>query len=58
MVALERGEAARLGALLAAASERARHALVRYAASGSTQAGADPATDAARRLASRLVGGD
>lgn len=56
--ALEQRDAERLGALLAGASDRARQKLVTYAvADGVGEAAPDATTDAARRLADRLVGG-
>jgi DNA-binding GntR family transcriptional regulator len=55
--ALEARDAGRLGTLLAAASDRARRKLVTYAATGEADPSPDATTDAARRLADRLVGG-
>jgi DNA-binding GntR family transcriptional regulator len=53
--ALAARDAAKLGALLAAASHRARRALVDYAATDDPTRLGDPATDAARQLADRLM---
>lgn len=56
--ALEARDAARLGGLLASASDRARQKLVTYAVTEEADDQvSDATTDAARRLADRLVGG-
>ena len=55
--ALAARDARLLGTLLASASDRARQKLVTYAASPDPEAASDATTDAARRLADRLVGG-
>jgi len=57
IAALERRDAERLSSLLAGASDRARKKLVTYAAGSDAPTSPDVTTDAARRLADRLVGG-
>jgi hypothetical protein len=55
LAALTARAAGPLAALLADASHRARRALADYVASGGPRTQADATTDAARRLAERLV---